>query len=393
MSTSKIWNREYTVLFLVNLIVSTSFYMVSTALSKHLVGLGMTVTVTGSIVGVMSFASMLTRPVSGWISDRLNQKWLLSGALAVNFVCVLGYGAAATVAVFIFLRILHGIAFGLVTTVTMVLVSSFIPVGRMGEGMGYFGLAQTLAVAIGPSISLALYDAVGGQNMFLAAALCVAVSFMSAQFMRYTPEKGVSRKSNAFRFRFRDLIAKEALIYAVITMALSSVNGIENSYIALYAEQVGIRNAGWYFTVSAAALLVSRTACSRLTDRFGFKRVLWMGLGCTAAALAVLSVASAEWAVPVFAAGSVLKALGVGMLQPALQAATIQSVTTDRRGAATSTFYVGTDLGQFAAPAAAGKMVDLAGYPFAFRAFIFPLIAVGIAYMVFQSIKGKIKSV
>ena len=77
----------------------------------------------------------------------------------------------------------------------------------------------------------------------------------------------------------------------------------------------------------------------------------------------------------------------------ALQAATIQSVTTDRRGAATSTFYVGTDLGQFAAPAAAGKMVDLAGYPFAFRAFIFPLIAVGIAYMVFQSIKGKIKSV
>ena len=136
MSTSKIWNREYTVLFLVNLIVSTSFYMVSTALSKHLVGLGMTVTVTGSIVGVMSFASMLTRPVSGWISDRLNQKWLLSGALAVNFVCVLGYGAATTVAVFIFLRILHGIAFGLVTTVTMVLVSSFIPVGRMGEGMG-----------------------------------------------------------------------------------------------------------------------------------------------------------------------------------------------------------------------------------------------------------------
>lgn len=392
MNGNKIWNREYTALFLVNLIISTSFYMVSTALSKHLVGLGMTVTVTGSIVGVMSFASMLTRPVTGWVSDRFNQKRLLSAALAVNCLCVVGYGITSKVIVFMFLRALHGMAFGMVTTVTMVLVSSYIPEGRMAEGMGYFGLAQTLAVAVGPSVSLALFNKVGGQNMFYVAACCVIVSLTIAQFLRYNLKRQKKKDVISSHFHLKDLVAKEALIYAIIAMALSSANGLENGYIALYAEQVGIENAGWYFTLSAIALLISRMACSRLTDRFGFIKILWIGLGSIVTALLVLSFASVNWAFIIFAAGSILKALGVGMLQPALQAVTVQSVPAERRGAATSTFYIGTDLGQFAAPAAAGRMIDLTGYSATFRIFIWPMIAAGAVYMIYHHIRKRVKS-
>ena len=92
MKQEKIWNKSYITLFLINLIVSTSFYMISTALSKHLVHLGMTVTMAGSVIGSMSFASMLTRPVTGWVSDHFDRKILLSLSLAVNFLCVVGYG-------------------------------------------------------------------------------------------------------------------------------------------------------------------------------------------------------------------------------------------------------------------------------------------------------------
>ena len=70
MKQEKIWNKSYITLFLINLIVSTSFYMISTALSKHLVHLGMTVTMAGSVIGSMSFASMLTRPVTGWVRQK-----------------------------------------------------------------------------------------------------------------------------------------------------------------------------------------------------------------------------------------------------------------------------------------------------------------------------------
>ena len=86
-------------------------------------------------------------------------------------------------------------------------------------------------------------------------------------------------------------------------------------------------------------------------------------------------------------AGSILKALGVGTLQPALQAATVQSVPPERRGAATSTFYIGTDLGQFSAPIIAGSLIDSVGYVSMFRIYILPLFGVGVLYILLKTKK------
>lgn len=390
MKQEKIWNKSYITLFLINLIVSTSFYMISTALSKHLVHLGMTVTMAGSVIGSMSFASMLTRPVTGWVSDHLDRKILLSLSLAVNFLCVVGYGVCTNAMLYIVLRIFHGIAFGMVTTVTMVLVSGCIPIGRMGEGMGYFGLAQTMAVAIGPSISLALYERVGSRNMFFASAGCIAVAFVGAMLMDTKTKAAGDRSENSkeiFTFRLQDFVAKEAIIFAVITIAISSINGIENGYIVLYAEQFGISNVGWYFTISAFTLFFSRAVCSRLPDHIGFTKTLCLGLGSIIFALLILSLAPVGHFTGALTAGSILKALGVGTLQPALQAATVQSVPPERRGAATSTFYIGTDLGQFSAPIIAGSLIDSVGYVSMFRIYILPLFGVGVLYILLKTKK------
>lgn len=391
MKQEKIWNKSYITLFLINLIVSTSFYMISTALSKHLVHLGMTVTMAGSVIGSMSFASMLTRPVTGWVSDHLDRKILLSISLAVNFFCVVGYGVCTNAALYIVLRIFHGIAFGMVTTVTMVLVSGCIPAGRMGEGMGYFGLAQTMAVAIGPSISLALYERVGSRNMFFASAGCIAVALVGAMLLLDTKTEVTDNRTGDskgfFAFRLQDFVAKEALIFAVITIAISSINGIENGYLVLYAEQFGLSNVGWYFTISAFTLFFSRAVCSRLPDHIGFTKTLCLGLGSIILALLVLSLAPVSHLTGTLAAGSILKALGVGTLQPALQAATVQSVSPERRGAATSTFYIGTDLGQFSAPIIAGSLIDSVGYVSMFRIYILPLFLVGTLYILLKTKK------
>ncbi len=386
MKKEKIWNRSYVILFLVNLIVNTSFYMISTALSKHLVHLGMNVTTAGTIVSAMAFASMLCRPFTGWVSDRIRRKRLLAFSLTVNFICVLGYGFTSTAAVYLVLRALHGMSFSLTTTVTMVLVSEFTPKDRLGAGMGYFGLAQTLAVAVGPGIALALYGMVGSRNMFFVASGCVLLSLCSVFLL---PETELQEKKDAgtVKLGLNQFIAREALIYSVITIAVSSINAIENGYIALYGEQFGLRNVGWYFTVSAVTLLFSRTFCSRLSDVIGFSKTLYGSVVCIVAALISLSLAGTFSVQVMFLMGAVLKAIGVGTIQPALQAATIQSVEPSRRGAATSTFYIGTDLGQSSAPVIAGKLIDTAGYPVMLRLYILPLIIVCILYGIRRGIK------
>jgi MFS family permease len=158
--------------------------MISTVLSKHLVDLGMTVTVAGIIIGAMPMASMLIRPVSGFICDHFSKKRLLILFLSLNCICVFGYGIVSSEEEYLILRSLHGISFGITTTITMALISDYIPEGRMSEGLGYFSLTLTLAMAVGPAIGLAISKFAGSHTMFLFAGICVCLSVCSSFFLK-----------------------------------------------------------------------------------------------------------------------------------------------------------------------------------------------------------------
>jgi MFS family permease len=384
---TRIWNRQYTAIFLLNAILNISFYMISTTLSVHLTDRGMTVATAGAVIGAMPMAAMLIRPFSGWICDRFSKKRLMLIFLMLNGLCIAAYGIAASDAAYLIARLLHGVSFSITTTVTMALIASYIPKERMGEGLGYFGVGQTLAMAVGPGAGLALAHYINTQAMFFFASFCVIVSMISLLFLQDSGGERGTGQRKGLPLSWSAIFVKQALLFSVISFALSSVNAIETSFIALYGLELGMPNAGWYFTLSAAVLLLSRMFCGKLVDRKGFSFVLYPGLICVALALWLLSEASAFNPVAIFAIAAVLKALGVGAVQPALQASVMNAVSPERRGAATSTFYIGADLGQASAPVIAGEIIDSSGYPSMFRVFMLPLAAVLIGYGLFMRIR------
>jgi MFS family permease len=63
----------------------------------------------------------------------------------------------------IFIRILHGIGFGIHSTTSGAVIADIVPKSRLGEGLGYFGIYNTIAVATRrPGIALALSSAETG---------------------------------------------------------------------------------------------------------------------------------------------------------------------------------------------------------------------------------------
>ena len=92
--------------------------------------------------------------------------------------------------------------------------------------------------------------------------------------------------------------------------------------------------------------------------------------------LLVLWLQQGAW---MFAVAAVLKTIGVNLSKPALQAAAIKSVGNERRGAAVSTYYIGTDLGQGLSPMVAGQIIDGNGgnYRILFLLFTLPLALAG----------------
>ena len=373
---TRLLNSRYIMLLIVNLITSVSFSMVYTTMSSYVTGLGVSVAIAGVVTGAFNISSMVIRPVSGLISDRVNRKWLLVISAIGMGVVIFGYAVVKDSTALIALRILHGIIFALNTTVNMAIIPGIVPQNQIGEAISYFGLSQSLAMAIGPAFGLWLAGLGGYPLTFImAAVLCVAGGLFAIPF-KLTEESAERVKAKGLKLS--DIIVPKCLPFTMIEVTIASVAGIESSMMVLYAATQGIANIGWYFTVSAVVVCLCRLFLGKIIDRKGTFAV-YPGLAMMIIGLLILWLQQGPW---MFALAAVIKTVGASLAKPALQAAAVKSVTPDKRGAAVSTYYIGTDLGQGTAPMIGGKIVDLNGgnYGVLFMIFALPLALSGAAY-------------
>lgn len=376
----KLFNRQYVLLQLVNLLVSVSFSMIYAIISSYASSLRMSVALAGSVAGAFSLSSMCARPFTGWLNDRYDRRRILILSTGGMGLCTLLYGLCGNYGTLLAVRIVHGVLFSFSSTVNMALLPSLVPNSRLSEGVSYFGVVTSLGMAAGPSIGLWLIGIGGyGLNFTLAGVIAVAGAAL-AMLLRAPSDVAAPVRHGGLHLRLSDLIAKECLIFALVDVAIASANGLESSMIALYAAQLGLGNIGWYFTLSAVTLCAIRLLCGTVADRRGVGFALYPGLGLMVLGFLMLWKADAAW---MFAVASVVKTAGVGLARPAIQSAVLKAVPPQRRGSASSTYYIGSDIGQGTAPAIGGYIVDKTGgtsYGLAFALYTLPLMAGAVLY-------------
>ena len=377
----RLLNSAYLSLFLINMIVSASFYMVSTTMSLYVTSFGVPVAVAGTIVGALSIASLCIRPFSGLLSDRFNRKLLLTLALCGVSIAMAGCGITRQVPLLIAFRILHGLSFSVATTVIMTLVAGAVPQSQMTQGLAYFAVGQTITSAFAPSLGIWLGSLYGYSFTFLGAAALVLLAAVLAFLIVRPNQHRVSKPTH--RLTIGDFISKEALPFGILAVAVAGATGVENGFIALYGQQLGFGNVGWYFTIAAIALFISRIGSGKLADRHT-SMVISLGLGMISVAFLLLGISNVSNGIVLFASAAILKALGLGAVQPTLQAASMRSVSEERRGAASCTYYLGTDVGQAFAPIAGGSIAATGGYGFMYLVFVLPQLLVAGFYLFIQ---------
>ncbi len=387
---TKLLNRQYVMFSLINLVVSISFSMVSTTMTKYAYSIGTTIAMAGAITGAFSIASMVVRPFSGLLSDRMNRKMLLVVSTFAMGVFTVLYGFVSDTAMLFLIRILHGVAFGVSSTVNMALIPGFSPKERVGEAVSYFGLGQALATVVGPSLGLALANTSGFPVNFAVSALIVTVGGFIALTLDFQGNDlpVCAEVAGRHKIRWGDIIATESLLFAGINIAISATGGVENSLIPLYGASMGVENIGWFFTLSAITLCITRLAFGKMSDRQGTATAMYLGTGLMIVGFLLLWRPPAVW---MFAVSAVIITIGTGIVRPALQAECIKNVTPDKRGAASSTFYIGSDIGQGVSPWLAGQVVDSSGgdYGLAFALFAIPMALSCVLFAVFNPKKRK----
>lgn len=357
-----LWNKSFILLILVSLITAMSFNMVYVVISKYALEVTSSLTIAGVIAGIFSIAALMIRPIAGITADSVNKKWLCIIANLLITIALLGYFFSYNVPTLFFFRILHGIAFGVSGTVNIALVTNYIPKGRIGEGIGYYGLGQVMAQIISPNLGVYIEENYSFQVLFL---IVTALSFLGVLLLtrlHYPKEAPVKPKMKR-KITLNSLIAKEVIVYAAVGGMFSFGNGIVSSFLVLVSEERNIANIGLFFSVGAIVLFVLRLFVGKLADNQGLTLVVNISLIATALSMTLIGFGQG---LSILLVAAILKSIGQGGGQISLQAESIKRVDAGRVGVATSTFYIGADLGQGIGPMIGGAISSTFNYTILF---------------------------
>lgn len=303
----------------------------------------------GIILSCYTVAALCIRPFSGYFLDSFARKPLYLLAYFIFMTMFAGYIIAGSLTLFILFRIIHGVSFGMVTVGGNTVVIDIMPSSRRGEGLGYYGLSNNIAMAVGPMSGLFLHDAGMSYTTIFCCSLgsCIA-GFICASLVK-TPYKPPVRREPVSLDRF---ILLKGIPAGISLLLLSIPYGMTTNYVAMYAKEIGIHaTTGFFLTFMAVGMAISRIFSGRIVDRGKITQVISAGLYIVVFSFFLLSacVYIIEWNSMacniVFFAVALLLGIGFGIMFPAYNTLFVNLAPNSQRGTATSTYLTSWDVG------------------------------------------------
>ncbi len=351
VTRDRLFTRDYIFVCIAAFMMSFSFFILVPTLPMYLKDtFGISPALVGVVLSCYVIAVLSIRPMTGFIADTLPRKKVYIVSYAIFVASFLGYFfITQTLALFILLRVLHGFSFGMLTTAGNTLVIDVMPSSRRGEGLGYYGVTNNLAMAFGPMVGLFVISSGNYTLLFLTSLITGTVGLVLGALVR-APKKKIEKTE--FKLSADRFFLKEGIRACFAFFLLAIPYGMTTSYMALYAASSGItQNAGLFFTVMAAGLITSRLNSGKRVDRGFVTETIIVGI-CIALVggfgEAILSTVSA-WSIAAGYATYFLTAFlfgyGYGTMFPAYNTLFINLAPNSRRATANATYLTGWDVG------------------------------------------------
>ena len=384
----KLFTSNYISMCLANFLTSFSFFLLVPTLPFYLVeNFDVEPDMVGLVLSCYVIAVLCIRPFAGFVADVFPRKRVYSISYLFFALSFAGYlFVSSDIVAFILLRVLHGFAFGALNTTGNTLVIDIMPSSRRGEGLGYFGVTNNLAMAFGPMTGLFII-ADGNYMLLFAIALIVAFTGCTlAMFVKVKQRQPIEKGERMFSLdRF---LLLEGLPASLAFFMLAIPYGMTSSYIAIYAADVGIDNGvGCFFTIQGVGLIVSRLISGKRVDKGLITTTITYGI--VIALVGVLGEAFLATACGygmgggyfVYFISAFLIGYGFGTIFPAFNTLFINMAPHSRRATANATYLTGWDVG-IGAGMLLGGALSVNGYS---GSFAFAALLVMLAFVYFIS--------
>ena len=337
-SSEKIWNRRFILLFITNLLVLAAFYASIPIIPIYCQEIGITGSKVGIVLTAMSVATILFRPVAGYLLDNFNRYRVYLVFLALLCLSFPAFLAFPLFGALIVVRLYMGAVYSVCGSATMTLAGDVLPAAKITEGISRFAFTVSIGMAVGPYVGLQVQSHMSSAASFwtifgitVAALVCV-----SCCRIRYPK---VERK----KFSIRDTIYGPALPFMFNMMFLMIPYGAVIAYSSIFAQEKGLSAFLPYFYIFlVAGMLVSKLSTQKMIDAEHHRVLVYLSLAVLI--LTMLSYLFLNSGVHLLAAGFFF-GLGYGILQPLFQSFVTGTTPAPQRGVANATYMLSYDVG------------------------------------------------
>ncbi len=280
--------------------------------------MGLSLTQVGFLAGISRFLMFIVQPMSGYWADRYpSRSFILIGLLMpILFIPLTGMSTG-------FYGLLFCIVLGSAgSSLFHPPVTGMVPLyaGRkLGLAMSIYNTAGTLAFGVGP-IFITLYVARFGLSAMPATMAMGLVAWM--YFYRVIPKpQGDDLAQYGFLETLRQTLGSvwQPLLLIWITMVMRSVVGQSlMTFMPVIWVQKGhsIVSAGVLFSIFTISGTVAGVLCGHLSDRMGYKRLLWITHGFMTPFLLAFLLVPGNWIYPatILAGGFNMASLPLGVV-------------------------------------------------------------------------------
>lgn len=386
----RLWTGDFTLTLAIAFCAFVSCQALNNGTPLYITRIGGTTSFAGALILDFSIAAAVARLFAGRIVDRTGRKRIMvAGALLLIAGTVLAIPLPGFYPQIV-LRVLQGVGFAFVTTASATAAADVLPTERLGEGIGYYALGQSLGMAFGPAFGIFLCSLAFAESLFAGVAGVGAVLLILVMCCNY--EKHVERLPETSEYRvleerrrrlaeeaadgdigaieekvedadrYRGLAAlfeKRAFVGALPMIVICLGFAIPVSYTALYAQSLGLSNAGMFFFVGAIAMTASRFLGGRLLDIVPPRILFLMTNLCGIAMFLVMAFVHTEWMLYI---GGFFFGLSMGFAFPLLNSMAVKNTPPERWGAANAMFLLANDMGVGLGASLWGFVADSVGF-------------------------------
>lgn len=359
----KLWSFPFFQVIIITFFFFLCLHMLNASFPVFVIEIGHHPGVGGMMTTAFMVAAIFTRPIINIFIHKIDMKKTIIITLLFILLSIFISYNSTSIPFLLFIRVLEGIGFGIITTLLATMATSIVPRERLGEGVGYFGMATSLGASISPLVALTIFHSYSFNAVLLFTLLTVLGILICSLFIQKIDSKKQSKaaeQADKTTSVIQYIFDKRALLPSILVFLLCITFSGVFSFMDGLGREAGLGgNVSLFFLIFTIVMLVIRPISGRIFDKFGHKVLIYPAGICGVIGLLLLGITNHLWLLFISA---VFYGLAYGTIHPTLQSWAVSQVERNKNATANAMILTGMDLGMAVGTPILGIVAGQFGY-------------------------------